>query len=294
MSYSVGRGWSAKRTPYGGARGRAAAYMASAGTKRGASYTAKRFPRAYAKPVASRRSKPSLSTRVRALIAGKTKDSITTVRTAAHNGTTQVSCLTSNTDFAAATLGLLVGDADTAMLNSVTVRERFTLTCLEDLTPVGLSECIIRTLIIWYYKPLLVASAAGTMPPVTEVLESDSIESLYVSETRNSGRFTVLLDKSVNLGCNTVAVAASGADARVNGQNVHFLEYTLPINKTIHFKESPEADAGAASNAGGHYDSDNAAGQVDKGLLVMYTLALNPTSAGTCTITRSTRVNYTM
>lgn len=239
-----------------------------------------------------RRAAPSLASKVRALVAGKTKDTASINRDGALT-TTTVSCLTSSSDFAVATSasGLLVCDSDNALINTLTVREKITLACLEDVTPVGLADAKVRTIIVWFKKPLLVASAAGTLPPVTEVLETDDFNSLYVTDTRNAGRFQVISDRTVSLGCNTVAVAATGAYPRVNGTNVHCEEYVIKINKKTHFKDI--AVDGGAAGAGGHYDSDVPEGQVDNGLLIMYTLGLNAATAGTTSIARWTRVNYT-
>jgi len=152
---------------------------------------------------------------VKALVAGKKKDAADVVRSTVNQTATTISCLTSSTDFATAAsgTGLLDMDGDSALINTVRILQRIQLTCIEDLTPVGLSDAQYRTIIVWFYKPLLVASAAGTLPPITEVLVSDNLISLVVQDTANAGRFKILYDQTDKLGTNTVAVAASGADA---------------------------------------------------------------------------------
>lgn len=281
----------AKSTPYGGTRGRASAYSKLTAGKRSYALASKRYVLPAGKPFRPRLSRSSLASRVRALVAGKTKDSATTWRAGTFTATT-VSCLTSSIDFAVATgnSGLIATDADSALINSVTVRQSIELQCREDLTPVALSAACIRTLIVWFYEPLLAASAAGTLPPITEVLEADAVNALVVPDTRNAGRFTILYDKTVCLGSNTVAVAASGADARLNGMTVLNEEFTVKVGKQVHFAEP--AVAGGADQ-GGHYDSDELIGLVRKGLLIMYTVGINQATAGTTVIDRNTRINYT-
>lgn len=266
----------------GGPRGRVVAYMAAAGTKRGTTFLAKRFPT---------KRKASLSTQVRRLLKGQTKDAASVARSATLT-TTTISLLTSSTAFAtaAATTGLLSTQADAVTINSLTVRGTLELQTLEDVTPVGLASASVRTLIVWFYKPLLVASAAGTLPPITEVLESDAFDSLVVDDTRNSGRFTLLKDTTVNLGMATVAVAATGAYPVANGLRNYCEDFTVKIGKMVHFKGVPDAVVG---DVGGHYDSDYSQGQIDKGLLIMYTLSQNAGTAGTIVVTRNTRINYT-
>jgi len=206
---------------------------------------------------------------VKALVAGKKKDAADVVRSTVNQTATTISCLTSSTDFATAAsgTGLLDMDGDSALINTVRILQRIQLTCIEDLTPVGLSDAQYRTIIVWFYKPLLVASAAGTLPPITEVLVSDNLISLVVQDTANAGRFKILYDQTDKLGTNTVAVAASGADARLNGPITINREFVVPVAKTCHFKAPV-----LSGTASGQYDDNVSAGQVDKGLLVMYTL----------------------
>lgn len=225
---------------------------------------------------------------LKALVAGKKRDAADVTRTTAAQTATTISCLSSSTDFATAAsgTGLFDMDGDEALINSVRIMQTYTNACFEDLTPVGLFDCYIRTLIVYFKKPLLVASAAGTLPPVTEVLVSDAVNSLIVPDTQNSGRFVIMYDQIDNMGQNTVAVAASGADARLNGRTRCIRDFTVKIDKKCHFK-SP----GVSGTPSGHYDSDVSPGQVDAGLLVMYVL-INGVG-GTLTCSNITRLNYT-
>lgn len=227
---------------------------------------------------------------VKALVAGKRKDATDVNRDTADQSSTTISCLTSSTDFATAAsgTGLLDMDGDQALINGLTLNQSLALTCLEDLTPVGLGSAFVRTLIVYFKKPLLVASAAGTLPPITEVLVADSVASLFVPDTQNAGRFVVIYDKTDNLGTNTVSAAASGANPRVNGTNALIRRIYVKIDKNCHFKV-----AGVSGTPSGHYDSDVQPGQVDAGLLIMYTQVTNGATAGTITVLNRTRLNYT-
>lgn len=226
---------------------------------------------------------------LRALVSGKKKDATDVTRNTAGQAATTISCLTSSTAFATAAsgTGLLDMDGDSALINSVHISQRLQNTTAEDLDPTGSTDLMVRTMIVWFKKPLLVASAAGTLPPVTEVLVADDLFSLVVPSTQNAGRFIVIYDKVDNLGQNSVAAAATGAYPRIGGtRNLVRRDFFVPVGKNCHFK-SP----GVSGTPSGHYDSDVSPGQVDTGLLVLYTLVYS--GNGTCGVQNITRVNYT-
>lgn len=85
---------------------------------------------------------------LRALVAGKQKDAADVSRITVAQAATTISCLTSSTDFATAAsgTGLLDMDGDSALINSVTLHQHFDNACLEDVTPVGLSDVEVRTI----------------------------------------------------------------------------------------------------------------------------------------------------
>lgn len=229
----------------------------------------------------------SLARQIKALVAGKRKDAADVARNTAVQSATTISCLTSSTDYATAAsgTGLLDMDGDEALINTVTIAQEiknFASVLLDPTASADVSDSI-RTMIVWFHKPLLVASAAGTLPPVTEVLVTDSLHSLVVPDTQNSGRFTVLYDKYQDMGVNTVAVAATGAYPRVSGTNLREQQFTVKINKSCHFRT-----AGVSGTPSGHYDSDVSPGQIDKGLLVMYIMV-----NGSLAVNSTTRLNYT-
>jgi len=240
-------------------------------------------------PYAPKPKSAYLDRQIKALIAGKRKDAADVVRTTADQKATTVSCLTSTTDFstAASGTGLLDHDGDECLINGVKISQTLTSYCIEDVTPVGLTDALVRTIIVYFKKPLLVASAAGTLPPVTEVLVSDSVASLVVPPTQNAGRFVVLYDKTDNLHQNSVAVAATGAYPRNNGANRISRQFYVKIDKKVHYKV-----AAVSGTPAGHYDSDVDPGQVDAGLICMYTL-VSGYSSGQLNLTNTTRLNYT-
>jgi len=230
-----------------------------------------------------------LARQIKALVHGKTKDAADVARNTADHLATTSSCLTSSTDFstAASGTGLLDMDGDEALINHITVSQTFDLQNEVLLDPTSTGVEVVRTLIVWFYKPLLVASAAGTLPPITEVLVTDNHASLYVPDTQNSGRFQVLYDKTDILGNNTVTVAATGSNPRLNGKIAVRRIFKVPVNKRCHFRS-----AGVSGTPSGHYDSDVSNGQIDRGLLVMYTISADQ-SNGRLLVANSTRLNYT-
>lgn len=288
---------------YAGTQGRLMASMARAGTSRGAAFTARRFNRAAGsgadprlmqidngRPAKGGMSRPGAFVRqLKALVAGKRKDAADVRRDTGAQTTTTVACLTSTTAFATAAsgTGLLDMDGDEALINTVTINQDIANYAQLQLDPSADSDTLLRTIIVWFYKPLLVASAAGTLPPVTEVLVTDAVSSLVVPDTQNSGRFTVLYDKVENYGANTFTVAATGAYPRINGVNERCKTFTVKVNKSSHFRV-----AGVSGAPSGHYDSDVTAGQIDKGLLVMYTL-VEIDYAKAIQVNCVTRLNYT-
>lgn len=255
------------------------------GTARGSAILAARL-KAYApKPKAN-----AFLRQVKALVAGKRKDATDITRDTVPQTVTTLACLTSSTAFATAAsgTGLLDMDGDEALINSVLISQRITNNTVEDATPVGHTDTIIRNLIVYFKKPLLVASAAGTLPPITEVLVTDDVMSLPVPDTQNSGRFQIMCDRKYNMGINSVAVAATGTDPQLSGTTTRINQFMCKIDKKCHFKA-----AGVSGTPSGHYDSDVSPGQVDAGLLVMYVLIYQAPGSGTLNVETDTRLNYT-
>lgn len=247
---------------------------------------------AYVPPMTPRMAKraKTLDQQVKALIAGKKRDAADVDRTTAGQAATTLSCLTSTTDFAVATsgTGLLDCDADEVLINNVRIKGILSNPAVLDLDAVGSTAVWVRQLVVWFYKPLLIASAAGTLPPITEVLVTDVISSLFVTDAANGGRFRVLSDKKWCMGDNTFQAATAVGHARVTGRSVQFCDYVVKVGKKCRFA----APSASGSTAGGHYDSDVAAGRVDRGLLVLYTQVAT-SSPQFPTVSVDTRLNYT-
>lgn len=231
--------------------------------------------------------KSSLLRQVKALVAGKRKDAADVNRTSAAITATTSSCLTSSTDFAvaASASGILDFDGDSCLINNIKLRGTLMNAGLEG-AKTGIGSAYLRHLVVFFNKPLLVASAAGTLPPVTEVLVSDDIRSLYVTDTANAGRFTVLSDKTWDMGRNLFT--AAGGISSDEGNNSRMINYTINVNKRIHF-----AANAVSGTPAGHYDSDVASGRVDKGLIVLYTISTQGGQAGTLQSNYNCRLNYT-
>lgn len=247
-------------------------------------------PPPYIPPRDFKRAK-TLDQQVKALIASKKREAADVTRTVVGMTVTQMSCLTSSTDLstAASGTGLLDCDCDEVLINHVRLKGRLTVGAVLDLDPVGNVDFYVRKLVVWFNKPLLVASAAGTLPPITEVLITDAIESMYVTAAANGGRFVVLSDRKWNMGTNTYQAVTAVGHARVSGRSQQFYDYIVKVNKKCKFV----ASSASGSNAGGHYDSDVAAGRIDRGLLVVYTQVGTITGGQSLSDTNVTRLNYT-
>lgn len=251
-------------------------------------------------------SKNSLATQVRRLIAGKKKDAADQQRI--HGGgitSTRVFCMSSSGAVGVANsgTGLIATDSDRAQLNYVKIRGSYNLRPLSvtvaQMAATFRSKCRVRHLVVWFYKSKTDPSAAGTLPPITEVLVSDGVDSLVVPETDNCGRFTILSDRMFDCGRNLIASDLTATQAyalsQYDSSNVVGFAYDVKINKTAEFK----VNADPVTNLGGHYDSDVSNGQISKGLCVLYIVAEGGagaagTDVGTLVgINLTTRLNYT-
>lgn len=230
-----------------------------------------------------------LERQVRALIQSKKRDAVDVDRDSTPWSATTISCLTSTTNFATAAsgTGVLDLDGDSCLINSVRFKGFMENAAALDLDPVGNTDVLVRQIVVWFFKPLLVASAAGTLPPITEVLVADDIASLYVTDAANAGRFVKLSDKTWDLGNNSYQAVTAVGHSRVSGRNCQLFDYVVKVNKTCHF-----AAVGQSGTPSGHYDSDVANGRIDRGLLCVYTM-VRQVGTVTCNINCATRLNYT-
>lgn len=204
--------------------------------------------------------------------------------------TTESTCLQSEqgmVGMAGGGTGILACDADQVMINHVRCSGFHSLPASLDVDTSTNNDTVVRHLVVWFYKPLLVADAVGTLPPITEVLVSDDVNSLPVQATANGGRFVILSDKMWNLGVNTYQSAAAAGAAINNGRSKRYFDYTIEVGKMCKFVKHGDATSGP-----GHYSSTNLDGQIDRGLLVMYSqVSLGvPTCAPTTVMV--TRLNF--
>jgi len=208
---------------------------------------------------------------VRGLIQGDTKQSIMSSHIAVANLTRDIN-MTVNDDagisLAPSTVGKIFTSSDSALIKFVEIRGKYFVSALAT-TSGGLPALInhsVRRLIVWFYKPIDPATAGGSMPLITEVLETNAITSQYVSSTANAGRFVVLSDKTYVLGTNVYIAAAN--TMKENGKiQVNFEEKVI-VNKSQHYVEPP--GSAVAPGGAGHYSTNSDEGQVSRGLLVMY------------------------
>jgi len=239
-----------------------------------------------------------LSTQVRRLIAGKKKDAADVTRDQSSALTTRLHCLSSSTSngTAASGTGIIATDSDRATINHVDIRGSFTLApviCTTAQAAALKGGFRARFIVVWFYKPLLDASAAGTIPPITEVLVTDTLDSMYVQDAANAGRFTVLSDKTFNMGRSLLLSDSSlGQQGHLPASTVPF-KYRVKVNKQMLFR-APANDA----NPGGHYDSDVTNGQITKGMLVLYSNfeqegVVAGSDAAAVNYNLITRLNYT-
>jgi len=235
----------------------------------------------------------TLSTKIKALIAGKTKDA----QDVAHNvtvaaaDTAQFCCLTNSeaaySEVAPDLQGLLITDGDSALINSITIRGSLKLKVITDAAPLASTTSRIRRLLVWYKKVKLDPSAGGTLPPVTEVLVSDNIDSLYALGNEGNRNFVVIDDRTWNLGM-AMQTTVGGADLMAQGPLSFVLDEVIPVKKTCKFVDGAQSSV----SPGGHYSSGNPAGLVNDGLFVMYLVA-DDDSNNDIFVTMNCRLNYT-
>lgn len=229
---------------------------------------------------------------LKGLLAAKTRDNDTNRNASAIAGGSVYSyCLTSGGSFGVAPSGsgLLDCDADEVLINTVRLRGVITHPAVAVADRSNAVDSMVRRLIVWYNKPLRVADADGTLPPITEIMPSAGIHTMIYQNASNGGRFVILSDRTWNLGTNLLSTNTSAGTHSVDGHNTKLYDYTVKVGRKVKFVE---ASASGAS-AGGHYDSDVAPGRVATGLLVCYTIAYSSPAQvlmyDQCTV----RMNYT-
>lgn len=225
----------------------------------------------------------SLQRQVKSLLEGKRRDSpsvsynlVMTSPTTATAAVIASGCptstygMTATTGFAPEGTGLIPCNADTALINSIRLKgsAHYLVNGLVAAQIDGIEPVRLRALLVWFNKPALQPDNAGTLPPLSEVLESNQVDGLEHVSSANSGRFTILSDRVFNIG--KVANSAAGLVIDATLPLMHSFDYTIKVNKKQHYVST--AISGAA---GGTYDIDVDEGLVDKGLPVLY-LIMDP------------------
>lgn len=226
--------------------------------------------------------------RVRDLVRSHTKDTVNVARNQDLVSLgTYSSCLTSGQSFDSAPelSGLLSLSSDVCLVNRIQFRGRLLLHSDLMTSSADRFSTQVRKLLVWFHKPLMVASDSGTLPPITEVLVSDTIQSQFFTEAANAGRYEVLYDRVFDLGENSYDAAGN---VRLVGQNVQYYDVDVPVGLPINFVLPPTID-----NLGGHYGALSAAGRVSSGLCVLYTQVLTCDPSVEIYDYCTTRINYT-
>ena len=235
----------------------------------GAMRTTKRYKK-------SKKSMParSMKARLNHLLKGQTKqtaidlympDALIAVATDVY-----ARCLTApaTVNVAPSANGVCVGDEDESLINSFHLKGQYELVLKREINDlIGGSDSSlvgsrvgVRHLYVWWNRAPELASAAGTLPLITSILEpADSrgsyFNSHFLEKNVTDKRFTVLKDIKHYMSAGSGPMAITDID-----------EY-IAINKVQKYKK-PCTEA----VPGGHYDSDVQNGQVTTGLPVLYIL----------------------
>lgn len=217
---------------------------------------------------------------------------ITRLNSAAMSSTTVSMCATSPQPITTGTAGNLNSDKDCSTINSLRVKGSFSSSPIIVTTAQAdavYGEAEARMLWVWYYKPGTPPDASGNMPPVTDCLVSNDIDSMHLQGDENAGRFTILFDRRIKVGrALQLTDGGKGSEGRA---------HTVPFDYTIQIHKDQFYNIGSAS--AGRYDttSPTAGGIVTKGLLVGYLLktkGAGVAGADACngSVKLATRLNY--
>ncbi len=190
-------------------------------------------------------------------------------------------CLTSSTAYntAASGTGLLTAsDSDKVRINSVWLKgHAYAVGATTAAQPPRL-----RIMVVWLYTSVQLASAAGTLPGCHQdvlvgTTDIDSIDLMTKQKGEVSSSFKILWDQTIEMG-----QASTG-----HGKIGHTIDIFVPINQTMTLKD-PSTDTLLA----GHYDSDESAGQITRGIPMLYVMADGATGQGVAAAFQR-RLNYT-
>jgi len=240
---------------------------------------------------------------LRAVVESHTKDTADVFRQqlSTGNGDCYEYCLTtsrSEDEVSPFGFGLFQCNSDEITINYIHMKGLVSLDCERLVDHTALPGNFFRLIVVWYHKPDALPQADGAeCPHILEVIptfqRSTAAMEMPLSETNARGKFTILHDSTVALGLNASASTLEGAVAPLVGQNRQIFEYKIPVNKTMHFAlPCTTASIVGFPGYGGHFDSDEAAGQVTTGMIMAYFIAAG--SSGYRMFWQcNTRINYT-
>jgi len=237
---------------------------------------------------------PSVAQKVRALVEGKSKSCTTTARSGfLTTDGSNMCCISSSSPFstAASNSGLVTAaGSDSSLINFIQLRGAHTLPAVLDLDPTGNKDTLVRFILVWFYKPEFNAPSGGNLPLIADVLDgaSSPLMDFPIQGDLQAGRFKILSDRTWNLGTNTFQATTAVGHSRVNGSNTIPFDYQIKVNKRQHY-----AAPITTANPGGHFDGSVEAGQVSRGLPVLYRLYYAGNPAQQPFTELNTRINFT-
>lgn len=236
--------------------------------------------------------RPTQKSKLLSVLKGHTTFTTTVARlsSTAIAATASVHCLTSSTaaTTAISSSGQIIPLCDSASLNFVEIRGHLAIRAVDAAMAATSYPGDVRILVVRFNKPIAQPTAAGTLPPVTEVLESDNYNAFPIASDVQNGRFQILSDRNFRIDPFGMGAGATSSSMPAASQAVN---YKVKVKRQVDFLSST-IGPGVNGN-GGHFDSDQAAGQVSKGLLCMYVISNFSGASFAPYGTLNTRVQYT-
>jgi len=185
--------------------------------------------------------------------------------------------------------GMLLGNEDQSTVHSVRISGCFDNRANSSSSIDGFAGQRSRIVVIYFTKPATLPTSLGTLPVIGEILDPDILNTWQPTfspeQKQLNNLYTVLSDRTFDCGWN-LQEAGGQAAASVVGTPYRQFDYTVKVNKQVKFM-APATEA----FPGGHFDEDVDAGQVNKGLLVMYVF----TTGNSVTVASiTTRTSFTM
>jgi len=179
--------------------------------------------------------------------------------------------------------GSLKGSGDCALINYVDYRGFIQIPSSVS-SIAGGAGSLVRFLTVRFNKPLQDNDVVGTLPPVTEVLQTDAFSSMPIPADVQAGRFSIISDRVFHAKASNAVLWNGAAPLNYVSSTMLPINYRVKVNKYMNFLDT--------QTTAGTTDSGEA-GAVQQGLLVLYVLAQYTDAAMQPDLTLNTRVNYT-